>query len=285
MRDPQLDLVVRGGTVVTAEGQRRADVGIRDGRVAIIQDRDQAATPPATLTGARDIDASGTAGAARRRRPARPPAHRGPRPGRARTGSTTTPADRRPRWRAAITSVGNMSYVLPWESIADRVRARDTRWSRGRRSPTCSSTPSSCRPARTSSTRSARAVRGGQPSMKIFMCMPTFEANVPAVHAGHEGRGRCGRHHAGPLRGSGHHRMLHDHARPTARTAISATSPTAGRSRRRRSPPNARSRCAGRPARRPTSFTCRRRARWPPARRRARRGCPCSSRRGRCTCT
>ena len=54
--------------------------------------------------------------------------------------------------------------------------------------------------------------------------------------------------------------MLHDHARPTTRTAISATSPTAARWRRRRSPPNARSRCAGRPARRHTSFTCRRRA-------------------------
>ena len=57
MRDPQLDLVLRGGTVVTVEGQRAADVGIRDGRVAVIQDRDQAGG--ATLSGAREIDASG----------------------------------------------------------------------------------------------------------------------------------------------------------------------------------------------------------------------------------
>ena len=46
MRDPQLDLVLRGGTVVTAEGQRRADVGVRDGRVAIIQDRDSGDAAP-----------------------------------------------------------------------------------------------------------------------------------------------------------------------------------------------------------------------------------------------
>ena len=42
MHEPELDLVLRGGTVVTAEGQRQADVGIRDGRVAIIQDRGDA---------------------------------------------------------------------------------------------------------------------------------------------------------------------------------------------------------------------------------------------------
>ena len=33
MSDRPLDLVVRGGTVVTSEGQTRADVGVRDGRV------------------------------------------------------------------------------------------------------------------------------------------------------------------------------------------------------------------------------------------------------------
>ena len=39
-----------------------------------------------------------------------------------------------------ITSLGNMSFVLPWESIADRVRARDLLVAR-RRSRTSSSTP------------------------------------------------------------------------------------------------------------------------------------------------
>ena len=39
MRDDQLELVVRGGTVVTAEGQRQADVGITGGKVVRIDDR------------------------------------------------------------------------------------------------------------------------------------------------------------------------------------------------------------------------------------------------------
>jgi len=39
MHDSDLDLVLRGGTVVTAEGQQPADVGVRDGRVAVIRDR------------------------------------------------------------------------------------------------------------------------------------------------------------------------------------------------------------------------------------------------------
>jgi N-acyl-D-aspartate/D-glutamate deacylase len=36
MSDAPFDLVVRGGTVVTAEGRARVDVGVRDGRVAAL---------------------------------------------------------------------------------------------------------------------------------------------------------------------------------------------------------------------------------------------------------
>ena len=89
MRDPQLDLVLRGGTVVTAEGQRRADVGVRDGRVAIIQDRDSgdARHRPDGAHAARATSTPrGRLLLPGRRRPARAPAHRGLRPGRARLG-------------------------------------------------------------------------------------------------------------------------------------------------------------------------------------------------------
>ena len=55
MPDSPLDLVLRGGTVVTVEGQRQADVGIRDGRVARLEDR----AGGGALTGAREIDATG----------------------------------------------------------------------------------------------------------------------------------------------------------------------------------------------------------------------------------
>jgi len=54
MPDDQLELVVRGGTVVTAEGQRQADVGIAGGKVVRIDDRAPGGT--GTPRGTRDID-------------------------------------------------------------------------------------------------------------------------------------------------------------------------------------------------------------------------------------
>ena len=200
-------------------------------------------------------------------------------------GSTTTRADRRPRWRAA--SPASATCRTCCRGRASRIacaREESARRAAGDRRRVLPHRHRAPQPRR-SSTRSARAVRGRPAEHEDLHVHADVRRQRPAVHARHEGRGRRGRHHARPLRGSGHHRVLHDHARPTTRTAISATSPTAARSRRRRSPPNARSRCAGRRARRRTSCTCRRRARWPPARRRARRACRCSSRRGRFTCT
>ena len=282
MSDPQLDLVVRGGTVVTEEGQRQADVGIRDGRIASIHDRDGGA--PSEPTGAAEIDATG-----RLLLPGGVDPHvhlhmEGLDPGEPDWVDDYTSGSQA-ALAGGITSLGNMSYVLPWESIADRVRAEEIAGrapgDRGRLLPHRHRDP---RPRR-SSTRSARRCAGGQSSMKIFMCMPTFDAHVPQFTRVDEGGGRRGRDHARPLRGSGHHRVLHDDAHRRTRTATSATSPRAARSRRRWSPPSARSRCAARRARRPTSSTCRRRARWRPARRRARRACRCSSRRARFTCT
>ena len=51
---PEFDLVIRGGTVVDGTGipKFRADVGIKDGRVAMISGRINAA-------GAKELDASG----------------------------------------------------------------------------------------------------------------------------------------------------------------------------------------------------------------------------------
>src|SRR6187397_1277149 len=121
MRDPQLDLVLRGGTVVTVEGQRQADVGIRDGRVAIIQDRDDGDA----LSGAREIDATG-----RLLLPGGVDPHvhlhtEGLDPGEPGWVDDYTSGSQA-ALAGGITSVGNMSWVLPWESIADRVRAEET---------------------------------------------------------------------------------------------------------------------------------------------------------------
>ena len=47
----QLDLAIRGGTIVTASDEFRADIGIRDGRIVSIADHVEGA--------AREIDATG----------------------------------------------------------------------------------------------------------------------------------------------------------------------------------------------------------------------------------
>src|SRR4051812_33905492 len=118
MQDPDLDLVLRGGTVVTAEGQRPADVAIRDGRVVAVADRGGGrAEMPA---GTRDIDAPG-----RLLLPGGIDPHVHLHTAGAEPGEPLWVDDFTSGSEAAlaggITSLGNMSNVLPWESIADRV--------------------------------------------------------------------------------------------------------------------------------------------------------------------
>lgn len=51
--DDRLDLIVRGGTLVTGSGRSRADIGVRDGRIAAV-------APPGSLASAADVfDAAG----------------------------------------------------------------------------------------------------------------------------------------------------------------------------------------------------------------------------------
>ncbi len=175
MQDPDLDLVLRGGTVVTAEGQRPADVAIRDGRVVAVADRGGGrAEMPA---GKRDIDATG-----RLLLPGGIDPHVHLHTAGAEPGEPLWVDDFTSGSEAAlaggITSLGNMSNVLPWESIADRVALEravverqaiaDVFFHMFIVAPTTAVID-----------EVGRAVHAGQPSMKIFMCMPTFEANVP----------------------------------------------------------------------------------------------------------
>src|SRR5262245_42746407 len=122
MSDSQLDLVLRGGTVVTAEGQRQADVGIRDGRVAQVEDRGGGG---GTLTGAREIDAAG-----RLLLPGGVDPHVHVHTEGLDPGEPTWVDDYMSGSQAAlaggITTIANMSPVLPWGSTADRVRAEQT---------------------------------------------------------------------------------------------------------------------------------------------------------------
>jgi dihydropyrimidinase len=188
MHEPELDLVVRGGTVVTAEGQRQADVGIRDGRVALVQDRDGG--NQARLAGAREIDAAG-----RFVLPGGVDPHvhlhmEGLDPGEPAWVDDYTSGSQA-ALAGGITSVGNMSYVLPWESIADRVRAEEILVARQAIADvffhTVIVTPSAAIVDEV-----GPAVRGGQSSMKIFMCMPTFDANVPQFTRAMRAAGEAG---------------------------------------------------------------------------------------------
>ena len=174
MRDPQLDLVLRGGTVITVEGQRQADVGIRDGRVAIIHDRTgETGGPP---TARREIDATG-----RLILPGGVDPHvhlhtEGLDPGEPGWVDDYTSGSQA-ALAGGITSVGNMSWILPWESIAARVRAEEALVARQAIADVFFHTVI-VSPSRVAD-EVGPAVRGGQSSMKIFMCIPTFEANVP----------------------------------------------------------------------------------------------------------
>ena len=175
MHDPQLDLVVRGGTVVTEERQRQADVGIRDGRVASIHDRNGG--EPSRLTGAAEIDATG-----RLLLPGGVDPHvhlhmEGLDPGEPAWVDDYTSGSQA-ALAGGITSLGNMSYVLPWESIADRVRAEEILVARQAIADIFFHTVI-VTPTASVVDEVGPAVRGGQSSMKIFMCMPTFDAHVP----------------------------------------------------------------------------------------------------------
>lgn len=120
MGDPDLDLVIRGGTVVTTDGRAVVDVGIRGGQIAQLG---------GAMRGRRELDA---------------------------TGALVLPGGVDPHvhlhiedvdpdepvWvddytsgseaalAGGITTLGNMAFVLPWESLADRAVAENAAISR-----------------------------------------------------------------------------------------------------------------------------------------------------------
>jgi dihydropyrimidinase len=169
MTDRQLDLVVRGGTVVTAQGRQRADLGVVDGRIAQI-----GGSMPA---GAREVDASD-----------RFVLPGGVDPHVHLNVETLDPGE--PVWvddytsgseaalAGGVTSLGNMAYVLPWETLASRVRAESVLVARQAiadvffHTVVLTPTPEIAAEVRP-------AVAAGQSSMKFFMCLPSFEAFAP----------------------------------------------------------------------------------------------------------
>jgi dihydropyrimidinase len=163
----RLDLVVRGGMVVTAEGRQRADVGVADGRVAQIG---------GPMIGAREIDAEG-----------RFVLPGGVDPHVHLNVETLDPNE--PDWvddytsgsqaalAGGITTVGNMSYVLPWETIADRVRAESMLVARQAIADVFFHAVILI-PSAQILAEVPPAVAAGQSSVKFFMCFPSFEAGA-----------------------------------------------------------------------------------------------------------
>jgi dihydropyrimidinase len=162
----RFDLVLRGGTVVTAEGRARVDVGVRDGRVARLGGE---------MTGARELDA--------RERfvlpgGVDPHVHLNVEklddaPGFVddfASGSAAALA-------GGVTTLGNMSWVWPWETIADRVRLETGEVARRAIADIFfhAIIPS---PSGAVLAEVGGAVAAGQSSVKIFMSMPTFETSA-----------------------------------------------------------------------------------------------------------
>jgi len=171
----RLDLVLRGGTIVTAEGRRQADLGIRDGVVAEIGEA------PRGTAGAREIDARGLLllpGGVD------PHVHL--------NVEKIDPVE--PDWvddyfsgsqaalAGGITSVGNMSYVCPWETIAERVQAETTLVARQAIADVFFHT-ALLTPSQEIVAEVKPMIAAGQSSMKIFMSFPSFDAFVPQFTA------------------------------------------------------------------------------------------------------
>ncbi|MFL5307774.1 MAG: dihydroorotase [Polyangia bacterium] len=168
MTERRLDLVVRGGTVVTAEGRQQADLGIADGRVVQI-----GGSLSATAS---DIDATG-----RFVLPGGVDPHVHLNVERLDPGEPDWVDDYTSGSEAAlaggITTVGNMSYVLPWETIADRVRAESVLVAQQAIADVFFHAVI-LTPTAQILTEVTPAVAAGQSSVKIFMCFPSFEAGA-----------------------------------------------------------------------------------------------------------
>jgi dihydropyrimidinase len=172
MSDRELDLVIRGGTIVTVEGQRLADVGIRDGVVAEIG---------GVLSAAREIDAAGML-----LLPGGVDPH---------VHLHVEEVDpHEPDWvddyfsgsqaalAGGITSLGNMSYVCPWETVRERVQA-ETALVGAQAIADVFFHAVILTPTPATLAELGPVVAAGQASTKIFMCLPTFEAFVPQFTA------------------------------------------------------------------------------------------------------
>ncbi|MBC8132870.1 MAG: amidohydrolase family protein [Deltaproteobacteria bacterium] len=170
---PPFDLVIRGGTVVTAQGRFQGDIGIRGSTIAKIGDTHGNAAS-AQMRGLCEIDAHErliTPGGVD------PHVHL--------TCSDASEDD--PGWvddfesgsaaalAGGITTMGNMSFVLPWETIAHRLALESEQASRQSIADVFLH-PAVLSPHPSIIAELGPTAEAGVTSMKFFMCLPSFDS-------------------------------------------------------------------------------------------------------------
>jgi dihydropyrimidinase len=165
------DLVVRGGTIVTANGRFQGDIGVRGATIARIADGDAAANK---MHGRREIDARGkviTPGGVD------PHVHL----------TCSDASDDDPGWvddfesgsaaalAGGVTTVGNMSFVLPWETLTDRLR-RESEQAERQAIADVFLHPAVLSPHPAIIAELGPAAARGITSLKFFMCLPSFDS-------------------------------------------------------------------------------------------------------------
>ena len=267
---------------MTPGHREQADVGIAGGRIAQIG---------GTMTGAEEIDADGLLVI-----PGGIDAHvhlmcaAAGRPGGRRAAGEPVWVDdfwtgSRAAIAGGITTVGNMTFALPGESMTQAV-ARDMAGARAEAAVDWFLHPVLTGLGDGRAAEVAALAADGHTSVKVFLSDPGFAAGTPGL-AEVDRRGRPGRvAHPRALRG---------------RADAGADRPGADRGRARRGPPLPRRPDGQTPRSRPstqavslaarhrlrpsTSCTCPAPPPWTAAARPAPPGCPSTSRPGRCTCT
>jgi dihydropyrimidinase len=173
----EFDLVVRGGTAVTANGRFRADIGVRHGVIAKIStasETNDTGRPRDAMHGRREIDASD-----------RLVLPGGLDPHVHLTCADSSPDE--PGWvddfesgsaaavAGGITTVGNMSFVLPWETLADRI-GRESDEAQRKAIVDVILHPAVLSPHQSIISELGPAAERGITSLKFFMCFPSFDS-------------------------------------------------------------------------------------------------------------
>ena len=272
------DLVIRNGTVITPGHSETADVGVRDGRIAEIG---------GTLTGPEEIDADGLLVL-----PGGIDAH----VHLVYAALAAELGQQEPVWvddfwtgsRAAIaggiTTVGNMTFALPGETMTEAI-AREMAGASPEAAVDWFLHPVLTGLGDGTAAEIAALAADGHTSVKVFLSDPDYAAGTPGLADAIAAAGRAGSltlvhcEDAGMLERAG--QELIGAGRGAIRHFPEAR-PVSGRGRGHRPGGGAWPAAPVRPC---TWCTCPRPRRWTGASRPGPRGSPSTSRPGRCTCT